>query len=83
MDAITSYAMKAVLLAALATNFSGCAPILALAPLAAGVSLIVLDDGSKARPATAALPEQHAQSSEAMPSEAAAAGSGRSQETTR
>ena len=64
MNAITSSAMKAMVFAATGMSISGCAPVLALAPLAAGVSLIALDDKSKAQTATA--PEEPVQYSEAL-----------------
>jgi hypothetical protein len=54
MPAITSLVMKAVVFSLVAASLSGCAPVLALAPLAAGVSLIALDNGNKAPPHVAA-----------------------------
>ena len=50
MRALTSVVMKSVMFTVLAASLSACAPVLALAPLAAGVSLIALDKGAKAAP---------------------------------
>jgi hypothetical protein len=53
MRAIKSLIIKAVAFSVVGTSLSGCAPVLALAPVAAGISLIALDD-HKAEPRTAA-----------------------------